>query len=378
MARQGSMVAYQGNVDFAFEGGGAGKFLKKALTGEGLPLMRCQGQGDVFLAERAYDVHMLNLNNTGLSISGKNVLAFSSSLDWNIERVKGGSIATGGLFNTTLRGTGWVALTTDGPPVVLNAAEAPTFADTNAVVAWSANLQTQLKTSFKAGALIGRGSGEAVQVSFHGQGFVIVQPSEGIQTRDPVGCRHMALWGSAVRHGSFGGHDGLVYEEGPSTFDDLLAGTSAWTDRTFLVHGERRISFAAFRNAVAAARPMLAALGVGAGDRVMVFGYNSPEWIVALWAAWGSGAVPVLANRWWSPAELDHAVALLRPRLVLTDSDAGGRRTDEPARRPWQRVRHTRATARPAPTPTATRRRWCSSPPAARACRKPLNCRVVR
>lgn len=181
MARQGSMVAYQGNVDFAFEGGGAGKFLKKALTGEGLPLMRCQGQGDVFLAERAYDVHLLNLNNSGLSISGKNVLAFSSSLDWNIERVKGGSIATGGLFNTTLRGTGWVALTTDGPPVVLNAAEAPTFADTNAVVAWSANLQTQLKTSFKAGALIGRGSGEALQVSFYGQGFVIVQPSEGIQ-----------------------------------------------------------------------------------------------------------------------------------------------------------------------------------------------------
>jgi uncharacterized protein (AIM24 family) len=179
MARQGAMVAYQGNVDFSFEGGGAGRFIKKALTGEGLPLMRCQGQGDVFLAERAYDVHLLNINNSGLSISGKNVLAFSASLDWNIERVKGGSIATGGLFNTTLRGTGWVALTTDGPPVVLNAAEAPTFADTNAVVAWSANLQTQLKTSFKAGALIGRGSGEAVQVSFHGQGFVIVQPSEG-------------------------------------------------------------------------------------------------------------------------------------------------------------------------------------------------------
>jgi uncharacterized protein (AIM24 family) len=181
MARQGSMVAYQGNVDFAFEGGGASKFLKKAFTGEGVPLMRCQGQGDVFLAEQAHDVHLLDLTNSGLSISGKNVLAFSSSLDWNIERVKGGSIATGGLFNTTLRGTGWVALTTDGPPVVLDAAEAPTFADTNAVVAWSANLQTQLKTSFKAGALIGRGSGEALQVSFSGQGFVIVQPSEGIQ-----------------------------------------------------------------------------------------------------------------------------------------------------------------------------------------------------
>lgn len=180
MARQGAMVAYQGNVDFAFEGGGASKFIKKTLTGEGLPLMRCQGQGDVFLANQGADVHLLQLTNSGLSVSGKNVLAFSSSLDWNIERVRGASIVAGGLFNTTLRGSGWVALTTDGPPVVLDAAEAPTFADTNAVVAWSAHLQTQLKTSFKAGALIGRGSGEAVQVAFHGNGFVIVQPSEGV------------------------------------------------------------------------------------------------------------------------------------------------------------------------------------------------------
>ncbi|CAM3772306.1 AIM24 family protein [Smaragdicoccus niigatensis] len=181
MARQGSMVAYQGNVDFAYEGGGASRFIKKALTGEGLSLMRCQGQGDVFLADLGKDVHLLHLQNSGISISGSNVLAFSAGLNWNIERVKGGSMMTGGLFNTTLRGSGWVAITTDGPPVVLNAAEAPTFADTNAIVAWSAHLQTNLKTSFKAGALIGRGSGEALQVGFSGVGFVIVQPSEGIQ-----------------------------------------------------------------------------------------------------------------------------------------------------------------------------------------------------
>lgn len=179
MARQGSMVAYQGQVSFNFQGGGAGKFLKKALTGEGLALMRVEGQGDVFIADAASHVHILHLTNSGISVNGANVLAFSSSLDWNIERVKGGSIAAGGLFNTTLRGTGWVAITTDGDPVVLNPAEAPTFADTNAIVAWSVELQTSLQTSFKASALIGRGSGEAVQVTFAGQGFVIVQPSEG-------------------------------------------------------------------------------------------------------------------------------------------------------------------------------------------------------
>lgn len=179
MAKQGSMVAYQGNVNFAYQGGGAAKFLKKALTGEGLSLMRVEGQGDVFLADLAHEVHILNLTNSGISVNGKNVLAFSASLEWNIERVKGGSIAAGGLFNTTLRGTGWVAITTEGMPVVLNPAEAPTFADANALVAWSTHLQTSIKSSVTAGALIGRGSGEAFQVSFHGQGFVIVQPSEG-------------------------------------------------------------------------------------------------------------------------------------------------------------------------------------------------------
>ncbi|WP_418062382.1 AIM24 family protein [Pimelobacter simplex] len=179
MAKQGSMVAYQGNVNFAYQGGGAAKFLKKAFTGEGLSLMRVEGQGDVFLADLAHDVHILHLNNSGLSVNGRNVLAFSASLDWNVERVKGGSIAAGGLFNTTLRGTGWVAITTEGMPVVLNAAEAPTFADANALVAWSVHLQTSIRSTVSAGALIGRGSGEAFQVSFQGPGFVIVQPSEG-------------------------------------------------------------------------------------------------------------------------------------------------------------------------------------------------------
>ncbi len=180
MARQGAMVAYQGQVQFAYEGSGAAKFLKKAMTGEGLSLMRVSGQGDVFLADLAHDVHILHITNSGISISGKNVLAFSAGLDWNIERVKGAGIAAGGLFNTTMRGTGWVAITTDGPPVVLDASEAPTFTDMQAVVAWSADLQTSLQKSFTAGSLIGRGSGEAFQVAFHGRGFVIVQPSEGI------------------------------------------------------------------------------------------------------------------------------------------------------------------------------------------------------
>ena len=40
-------------------------------------------------------------------------------------------------------------------------------------------MQTGIKTDIKLKNLIGRGSGETVQMSFSGQGWLLVQPSEG-------------------------------------------------------------------------------------------------------------------------------------------------------------------------------------------------------
>lgn len=179
LARQGAMVAFQGQVDFDHEGsGGMGKFLKKAATGEGVPLMRCTGQGDVFLARHADQVHILHLEGSAVSINGRNVLAFQPTLEWDVQRVQGAGVLGGGLFNTRLSGTGWIAITTHGHPMVLHTDE-PTFADPQAVVMWSANLQTSLNKTVKAKALVGMGSGEAFQVAFQGHGIVVIQPSEG-------------------------------------------------------------------------------------------------------------------------------------------------------------------------------------------------------
>lgn len=127
-------------------------------------------------------------------------------------------------------------------------------------------------------------------------------------------------WSPEVYPRSYAGHSGLLYRHGPSTFTELIAGTRRWTDRDFLVHGERRISYTGFRAALPRAVEQLTALGIGAGDRVMVFGYNSPEWVLALWSLWVTGAVPVLGNRWWSRAEIAHAATLLDLRHILTDT----------------------------------------------------------
>lgn len=179
MARQGAMVAYQGQVDFAYQGsGGVGKFLKKAITGEGLPLMKVTGRGDVFLANDAMEIHLVTLDNDSLTVNGANVLAFDSALTWDIKRVEGASMLAGGVFNTTFTGTGTVAITTHGEPVVLDV-DAPTYADIQSAVAWSTSLTTSVRRTAGAAALIGRGSGEAFQLAFSGQGFVVVQASEG-------------------------------------------------------------------------------------------------------------------------------------------------------------------------------------------------------
>ena len=120
------------------------------------------------------------LENDKITVNGPNLLAFDSDIDWDIERVKGASgVMGGGLYNTALQGTGWVAVLSDGPPVLLDVSSAPTFADAQAAITWASGVTTSLKTDLKLKNLVGRGSGESVQMAFGGSGWVLVQPAVG-------------------------------------------------------------------------------------------------------------------------------------------------------------------------------------------------------
>jgi uncharacterized protein (AIM24 family) len=155
-----------------------GKFLKKAFTGEGMALMKVSGAGDVFLAQDADEIFLMFLEGESVTVNGSNVLAFQATLQWDIKRVEGASMISGGLFNTTFTGTGVLAVTAFGTPVVLNV-DAPTFVDVQSAVLWSTSLQSGVRKTAKASAMIGRGSGEAFQLALSGKGFVVVQASEG-------------------------------------------------------------------------------------------------------------------------------------------------------------------------------------------------------
>jgi uncharacterized protein (AIM24 family) len=182
MARTGSMVAYQGQMQFqALGSGGVGKWLKQKVTGEGVPLMKIAGRGDLFLADRAADIHLIDLEpGDAISINGSNVLAFDATLQYDIKMVQGmGMMSNSGLFNCVFSGQGRLAITTKGTPVVLTI-DQPTYVDPQAAICWSAGLQTGYHRADQMGlgTLLGRRTGEAFTMSFAGQGFVVVQPSE--------------------------------------------------------------------------------------------------------------------------------------------------------------------------------------------------------
>jgi uncharacterized protein (AIM24 family) len=181
LARQGVMVAFRGNLGFEVKSQGMGNFLKRAVTGEGLALMSVRGQGEVWFASAASDCFILELEpGDALSINGRNVVCFDPSLQYDIQMVRGAGMFGGGLFNSVFTGQGRLAITCDGQPIVIPVSpQLPVLVDTDAVVGWSSTLQTSIQKSQSLKSLLRGGSGELFQLALHGQGFVIVQPSEG-------------------------------------------------------------------------------------------------------------------------------------------------------------------------------------------------------
>jgi uncharacterized protein (AIM24 family) len=189
-ARLGSMVAYQGDVRFEHAGsGGLNKWVKKAVTGEGTKLMKIEGTGEVFLADTAQDIHLIKLEGESITCNGRNVLAFDAGIEWDITRLDSGMAGAlaGGLYNMALSGTGWVAVISDGPPVLLQTSDLPTFVDPNAAITWSSSVTPHVKADANLKNLIGKGSGETIQLGFQGAGWVLVQPSEGHVTASTNG-----------------------------------------------------------------------------------------------------------------------------------------------------------------------------------------------
>ena len=184
-AKAGSMIGYTGAVKFTREAvleGGVGKLLKKMVSGEGARIMKIEGSGRVYLADHGKKIVVLRLQDDEVVVNGNDLLAFEDGIEWDItmmRRVAG--MLAGGLFNVRLTGTGMIALTTHYEPVTIRVKRPYAVrTDPNATVAWSGNLQPEIKTDVSLKTFVGRGSGESIQLEFLGDGWVVLQPYEEV------------------------------------------------------------------------------------------------------------------------------------------------------------------------------------------------------
>ncbi|MES2963733.1 MAG: AIM24 family protein [Bdellovibrionota bacterium] len=187
-AKQGSMVAYQGAISFKREGifsRGLIQLFMGRLTAEGAKLMKVEGTGRVYLADKGKRVQILRLQNEAIFVNGNDVLAFDPTIDSKITMMRSfGASLAGGLFNIRLSGTGNVAITSHHTPLALLVTpNRDVFADPNATVAWSSGLDVSVKTDIQLKTLFGRGSGESIQLRFRGNGWVLIQPYEEVQIK---------------------------------------------------------------------------------------------------------------------------------------------------------------------------------------------------
>ncbi|MFE0103915.1 AIM24 family protein [Streptomyces sp. NPDC059009] len=215
LARKGAMVAYQGLIEFDAEYQSQGQQRARAHTGEGLDLMRCHGQGTVYLANLAQYIHVVDVDQDGLTVDSSYVLALDSSLTHQVIAVDSQyGISGSGKYQLNITGRGKVALMTSGQPLMLQVTpERYVNADADAIVAWSNGLRVQMQAqTHSTGVWRRRGNtGEGWELSFMGQGYALVQPSEMLPPQNAMIGQGMRAQYGMGQQGARGQNQGNVW-----------------------------------------------------------------------------------------------------------------------------------------------------------------------
>ncbi|WP_406442466.1 AIM24 family protein [Streptomyces sp. NBC_01613] len=215
LARKGTMVAYQGLVEFDAEYQSTQQAYARAATGEGLNLMRCHGQGTVYLANLAQHIHVVEVEQDGLTVDSTYVLAMDSSLHHDVIAVDSQyGISGSGKYQLNITGRGKVALMTSGAPLMMQVTpDKYVNCDADAIVAWSTGLRVQMQAqTHSSGVWRRRGNtGEGWELSFMGSGYALVQPSELLPPQNAQIGQGMAAQYGMGQHGARAQNQGNVW-----------------------------------------------------------------------------------------------------------------------------------------------------------------------
>lgn len=191
-SQRGAMIAYKGDVRFTpnMQGGqgGLASMIGRRVANEATPLMTVEGQGTVMFGHGGHHVEVIELDGDTLCVEADRLLAFDGTLeqgtlflgsDGGVMGMVRGQVTGQGLFTTTLKGKGAVAVMAHGGIIQLPVTpDRPVHVDPQAYVAHHGDVRNKLSTALGWRDMVGRGSGEAFQLELSGSGAVFVQASE--------------------------------------------------------------------------------------------------------------------------------------------------------------------------------------------------------
>ncbi|MEV6954317.1 AIM24 family protein [Streptomyces sp. NPDC051183] len=191
-SQRGAMLAYRGEVSFtpSLTGGQGGVMgmIGRRVANEQTPLMTVEGSGTVMFGHGGHHIQVISLTGETLYVEADRLLAFDGSLQQGtmfmgsqggVMGMVRGQVTGQGLFTTTLKGHGSVAVMAHGGVIELPITpNRPVHVDPQAYVAHHGDVRNKLSTALGWRDMVGRGSGEAFQLELSGQGAVYVQASE--------------------------------------------------------------------------------------------------------------------------------------------------------------------------------------------------------
>jgi long-chain acyl-CoA synthetase len=112
-----------------------------------------------------------------------------------------------------------------------------------------------------------------------------------------------------------------IVQNFPSTLPEFFRTFCALNaDSEALVAGDERFTFADLDRLSDRVAHALIERGICKGDRVGIAMRNCPSWVLTYMGAVKAGAIATLLNGWWQPAEMEHAILLTDPKLIVADT----------------------------------------------------------
>nr|WSZ98533.1 AIM24 family protein [Streptomyces sp. NBC_00857] len=202
-SQRGAMLAYRGDVSFTpnIQGGQGGvmSMIGRRVANEATPLMTVEvplgpgGPGEtpcgtVIFGHGGHHIQVIALAGDTLYVEADRLLAFDGTLQQGtmfmgsqggVMGMVRGQVTGQGLFTTTLKGHGAVAVMAHGGVIEVPITPGrDVHVDPQAYVAHHGDVRNKLSTALGWRDMVGRGSGEAFQLELSGNGAVYVQASE--------------------------------------------------------------------------------------------------------------------------------------------------------------------------------------------------------